>query len=258
MARVKTSTRKSKTTSNHDRYTAELSTGQLVIGMSILLLICLASFLMGVVVGKFDPSLNPEIALDSRPIQEVVSVPSVDAQTASAMETAAAVRKNPPPELRTPRRTENAQAAGGKQASKPKEPEDSAVTPAKTGPTETKPKREAHETPAKTKVAATSPTAGRIQNLDIETSEVKIKPISQTRYGVQVAAFKTRRRARAEVVKRDLEAKSSYMAYLLPSSSGVWVKVVVGSYADRQSVDKVRDDLKQNFGYADCFVTTAP
>ena len=76
----------------------------------------------------------------------------------------------------------------------------------------------------------------------------------KTRYGVQVAAFQTRQRA--EVVKRELEAKSSYKADLVLSSSGRMIKVVVGSYADRQSVDKVWDDLKLNFEYADCFVTT--
>jgi cell division protein FtsN len=74
------------------------------------------------------------------------------------------------------------------------------------------------------------------------------------RYGVQVAAFKTRQRA--EVVKHDVEARSAYKAELVLSSSGRLVKVVVGSYADRPSVDKVRDDLKFNFGFADCFVTT--
>ena len=62
---------------------AELSVGQLVIGMSILLMICLASFLMGVVVGKFDPSLNPDIALES--------VPALDSAPPSMPRTVAAV-----------------------------------------------------------------------------------------------------------------------------------------------------------------------
>ncbi|WP_277214047.1 SPOR domain-containing protein, partial [Isoptericola croceus] len=79
--------------------------------------------------------------------------------------------------------------------------------------------------------------------------QLQATPIVRTRFGVQVAAFKTRQRA--EIVKRDLEAKSSYMAYLVPANNRPLVKVVVGSYADRQSVDKVRDDLRQNFGYAD-------
>ncbi len=253
MTRAKTSTRKSKTKADHDRYTAELSAGQLVIGMSILLMICLASFLMGVVVGKFDPTLNPEVALQSRPIEEVVAVPSAGTQTESPVRTATQTRKAPPPELRTPRSIGSAQTAGGKRASKPKEPKDSAVTSAKAEPGEAKPNVVADETAEKAEVATAPPTPERIQNVDIRTSGLKIRSTSRTRYGVQVAAFTTSQRA--EVVKRDLEARSEYKAELVLSSSGRLFKVVVGSYAERQSVDIVRDDLKLNFGFSDCFVT---
>lgn len=255
MTRAKTSTRKSKTKADHDRYTAELSAGQLVIGMSILLMICLASFLMGVVVGKFDPTLNPEVALQSLPIQEVVTVASSGTQTESPVRTATQTRRAPPPELRTPRSIGNAQTAGGKRASKPKEPKDSAVTSAKAEPAEAKLSMEADKpsrsAPESVKVAQTDAAEAAAQPIT-KPVQPEATPTKGTRYRVQVAAFTTRRRA--EVVKRDLEARSAYKVDLVPSSNGRLVTVVVGSYADLPTAKKVRDDLKLNFGFSDCFV----
>ena len=252
MARTKTNTRRSKAVPAQDRYAAELSAGQLVIGMSILLMICLASFLMGVVVGKFDPSLNPDIALESVPALD--SAPPSMPRTVAAVEPAK-TRTEPPPEMRVPRRTEQDAAAGG---ASPSSSEDQARAgrPAAVKRSVTSkpnddpilisgaPAEAVDEKAEKAEVATASPAPERIQT----------GAALRTRYGVQVAAFQTQQRAEAS--KRDLEAKSSYKADLVRSSSGRLVKVVVGSYADRQSVDKVRIDLIQNYGYADCFVTT--
>lgn len=250
MARTKTNTRRSKAIPAQDRYAAELSAGQLVIGMSILLMICLASFLMGVVVGKFDPSLNPEIARESEP--------ALDSASASIRQIAAVVepaktRDEPPPEIRVPIRTEPDAAAVG---APPPSSEDQAIAsrPAATTLPDTSkpddpilssgaPSEALDEKVEKAEDAAASPTPERIQPAGI----------LRTRFGVQVGAFQTQQRA--EVSKRDLEAKSSYRADLVRSSSGRLVKVVVGSYADLQSANKVRGDLMQNFGYDDCFVT---
>lgn len=246
------STRKSKTRGDHDRYRAEFSNGQLVIGMSILLMFGLACFLMGVVVGKFDPSLDPDVALQSYPIEEVAPLPSSGDQTASLVRTATQTRRAPPPELRTPRSTGNVQAAGGKRASKPK---DSAVTSAKAEPAEARPKTEADK-PARLdpepEKLAQSVTADATSQPITKPVQPQATPIVRTRYGVQVGAFETRRRA--EVVKRDVEARSDYKADLVPSSNGRLVTVVVGSYADLPTAKKVRDDLKLNFGFSDCFV----
>ncbi len=242
MARMKTNTRRSKAAPAQDRYTAELSTGQLVIGMSIFLTACLASFLMGIVVGKFDPSLDPELALESVPVLEAAPAPRSAVRNVAAVEPTESDRTEPPPEMRVPRRTE--QAAANTSTSTAIEQPDTSTPKEDADSTSGFPAEAADEEPAKAEVATPPPTPDRTQTA----------AMLRTRYGVQVAAFQTRQRA--EVVKRDLEAKSSYKADLVLSSSGRLVKVVVGSYADRQSVNKVRDDLKQNFGYADCFVTT--
>ncbi len=255
MARTKTNTRKSRTVPAQDRYTAELSAGQLVIGMSILLMICLASFLMGIVVGKFDPSLNPQIARESLPVMETASAARSVQQSSATVEPTANARNEPPPEMRVPKRTERDAAAGSASPSRSEDQAKASGAAAVKPPDTSKPKDKlvvasgapaeaADEKPEKAEGATPPPAPERTQTA----------AMLRTRYGVQVAAFQTRQRA--EVVKRDLEAKSSYLADLVDSSSGRLVKVVVGSYADRQSVNKVRDDLKQNFGYADCFVTT--
>ena len=253
MARTKTNTRRSKAAPAQDRYTAELSSGQLVIGMSIFLTACLASFLMGIVVGKGDPSLNnPDIALESVPALD--SAPPSMPRTVAAVEPAK-TRTEPPPEMRVPRRTEQGAAAGGAspsssedqaRASRPAAVKRSLTSKPNDDPIliSGAPAEAVDEKAEKAEVATASPATERIQT----------GAALRTRYGVQVAAFQTQQRAEAS--KRDLEAKSSYKADLVRSSSGRLVKVVVGSYADRQSVDKVRNDLIQNYGYADCFVTT--
>jgi len=91
-------------------------------------------------------------------------------------------------------------------------------------------------------------------------AEVKIQPKTQEvssagkpRSAVQVGAFGTRQGA--ESVKRDVEKRTSYQAKIAPSTSGRLFLIVVGSYADRDSALKVRDDLRRNFGFSDCFVT---
>ncbi len=59
-AEKKKSPRKSKAFLDQDKYTAELSSGQLVLGLSALLIYGLACFMLGVVLGKFEPLAPPQ------------------------------------------------------------------------------------------------------------------------------------------------------------------------------------------------------
>ena len=255
MARTKTNTRRSKAVPAQDRYAAELSAGQLVIGMSILLMICLASFLMGVVVGKFDPSLNPDIALESLPVLE--SAPPSMRQSVAAVQPGKA-RREPPPEMRVPKRTQQDAAAGG---ASPSRSEDQAQAKA-SGPSAIRKPDTSNPEEDLVLISGTPAEAVDEKPEGVEATTQPPAPerkqtapmVVRTRYGVQVAAFQSEQRAKVE--KSNLEAKTLYRADLVRSSSGRLVKVVVGSYADRQSVDEVQNDLKQNYGYADCFVTT--
>ena len=263
MARTKTSTRKSNTAADHEHYTAELSTGQLVIGMSIMLMIGLACFLMGVVVGKFDPSLNPELAQQAQPVQTRAQAALPPARQFSPptdpIEPVARSQNTPAPELRVPRTTEQAKAPAV--TTTPKETVQVKETPP---PTQTKPSTPISQAEPKDSVETPEKSASAsIPEIDASKTLVnppkpkpttpEISPAGPPRSAVQIMAFRTRQRA--ELVKRDVETRSSYSAKIVSSASGRLFKVVVGSYADRESAVKARDDLKQNFGFTDCFVT---
>lgn len=56
------SPRKTKSPLDQDKYTAELTSGQLVIGVVILIVFGLACFMLGVLVGRFEPEDRPEFA----------------------------------------------------------------------------------------------------------------------------------------------------------------------------------------------------
>ena len=61
-AEQKKSPRKSKTFFDQEKYTAELSSGQLVLGVIVLLVFGLACFMLGIVVGKVEQSDPPRLA----------------------------------------------------------------------------------------------------------------------------------------------------------------------------------------------------
>src|SRR5262245_41785944 len=102
------STRRPKSVLDQEnRYTAELSTGQLVIGVCILLMFGLGCFLLGVLIGKFDPTLRPQTAqndVNSRadePTQEikVSELPSNPSPPPPVVTTS---EPTLPPEMRVP------------------------------------------------------------------------------------------------------------------------------------------------------------
>lgn len=51
--------KRSRSTRNGDKLTAEFTSGQLVIGIVCALFFCVACFMLGILVGKLDPSLQP-------------------------------------------------------------------------------------------------------------------------------------------------------------------------------------------------------
>lgn len=250
MARAKASTRKSRSPLDQDRYTAELSTGQLVIGVCILLMFGLACFLMGVLIGKFDPELRPDTMMatpdrveTSHPAEPPIS--ETMAKTISATDTTQSP-KAPPPEMRVPQQSLQRNPP-------PSDPAPTVREPNKTTPVAKRiepPTKSTVEVPDTPKPKSTSPTVipGRETPVKAATTASATAP---KRFAVQIAAFQTR--SRAEVVKSELESKSAYRSEIQTSDSGHHV-VVVGSYAETASATKVRDDLRDHYGYSDCFV----
>ena len=76
-----TKSRKSKSFFEQDKYTAELTSGQLVIGVTILLVFGLVCFMLGVIVGKFQPT-TPQVA--GQPPQQQVAQQPVPQQQQTA------------------------------------------------------------------------------------------------------------------------------------------------------------------------------
>lgn len=73
-------------------------------------------------------------------------------------------------------------------------------------------------------------------------------------FAIQVAAFKTHNRAKAEQYKQRLEANSDLKVQVVLYEDNKWVRVLLGDYPDRKSAENARAQLKKRPGFADCWV----
>lgn len=286
------STRRPKSVLDQDRYTAELSTGQLVIGVCILLMFGLGCFLLGVLIGKFDPTLKTagvERSADDpgddkrTPEIKVSELPAANNPPATVTQSVPpAAEPVLPPEMRAPANVVREDAA----------PDPAAQSPAPATNTQT---NAAAPPPATTSVevvqqSATENTAapaphGVSESVAAAAERNRIAPPTQQPQAVNAAPTTTQPAAaaqqtpapadngsltpwkgfgvqilavakdRAEGARKDLEAKSSYKARVLPHSRNDLYRVVVGPYADQTSAAKARDDLRAR-GFRDAFVLT--
>lgn len=289
MAKTKASTRKPKSVLEQDRYQAELSAGQLVIGVCILLMFGLGCFLLGVLIGKVDPSLQPDAVAQREAAQSQAlgqpeparqSVPPTTQPSEPEPQTTA-----PPPEMRVPPRVleqEQTPEPAPPKAEPETEPEpepqkmasesepqdgvaktvESVAQQQRLSPPTAVPETVAEASEPTPEPAAPSTTPENVADAPGESQAASTPPTSATTqpaaarstFGVQIAAFETPQRA--DVAKQQLESKSSYQARIVTSESGRLYKVVVGSYADYATASQARDDLRSRYQYRDCFVTT--
>jgi hypothetical protein len=63
-------------------------------------------------------------------------------------------------------------------------------------------------------------------------------------------------RPRAENVKRDLEARTSYKAQIIPIDGDRLCKVVVIGFPDERSALRTRDEMRTKYPYRDAFVVS--
>jgi outer membrane biosynthesis protein TonB len=260
-------TGKSKSIFEQNRYSAELSTSQLVTGVCILLMFGLACFLLGVLIGRVDHS-NARMAANNPTVDEE---PLTDEPVKTSYRPADAESNQPPPELRIPPQT-------AKTETKPPAPEPEKIEEAKARKPEpvsidnppapeaksedlpatesakqepapepkTEPKSEPAPAPGKVAVATPEP------KLPTPKQPANVLPKElDTHYGIQIGFFTNR--ASADKVKATLESKSSYTVQVITTAGKKGYNVVVGDYADRQTSDRARDDLRKNYGYKDCF-----
>lgn len=267
--------RKSAKGSGSSQYSAELSPSQLVLGIAILLIFGLACFLFGVLVGKFDPSLNDRVVRvpESEQLASNLSTPTSTPNNSSESPDATAKSDSPTPAPTSKpieEKTIVVKSEPTKNPTKPTKPATSIpqsadVTTTDLPPNEpSKPSAEAAappETPEiekptadekKVEVPAGTPAA----NAEIVTAKVEkpkvsepVKPVQPAPSGpiwsVQIAAFKSA--ANAETEKARLEKTIPYKVETYTPASSVWTKVLVGRYATRAEADAFRKKLIQSY-----------
>lgn len=326
MPSPKNSPKKTNKAPGRDTYTAQLTSGQLVIGVCILIVFGLACFMLGVLVGKFEPSPRPDAARatpvrsappagetsskttkaapPAKTVQESVEPVDSAKQTAKTQakvlrdtqkqppaESAKPPKKTPAPKsasgtakptpnppanknsaprpvelLKSPSSRASAKTAKGAEKKQGKElgvlePEDAPPPPARSA------KREKAET-SKPRVsgkglprASTRPKEPNLPEAPVKpTVAAPAKPSTPAvshpqgpRYTVQIGAYSNRRNA--EAAKAGIESTSSHVVELQDSVSGRFVVVVVGDYPERGTAEQARNDLRDRFGFKDCFVT---
>lgn len=266
MPRSKASPRRGRSPLGQEKYTAELSSGQLVIGVVILLMFGLACFLLGVLIGKFDPSLQPRVA------QQASSPDNAEAADANRMAAANPPQRTTdrtPPARRDvpPAPSQSEPAVVGKQAPiqgtnlVPKEADHSKSNSISDEPEES-PAAESSET-------LDGPS---VSDPKVEVAEAPAEPAEPVRpepapdppraeevYAVQIHAFRPSARARAENAARDFAARSNYETFLAPSDNGQWLRVFAGKFVDRAAAARARDEIRRQYGdLSKCFVPASP
>lgn len=245
--------RKSNKAAAGSQYTAELSSSQLVVGITVLMIFGLACFLFGVLIGKFDPSFEQQQATQSSatPVTEATTpsptaskTPPVKSSNIDAVESkptstpvkekTIVVNRTPPekPVIEAPHVPLSAQPTSNK-------PVTPVVTESKPPTRTSQPKVDIPaDTPtSKIEVLATlKPTA--------TPPTTPAKPESST-WSVQIAAFKIRTNAEAEQAR--LETTLPYAIEIHKPAGSIWTKLLVGSYATRTEADQVRKKLVSDY-----------
>ncbi|MFP6582937.1 MAG: SPOR domain-containing protein [Candidatus Hydrogenedentota bacterium] len=248
--------RKSNKATAGSQYTAELSSSQLVVGITVLMIFGLACFLFGVLIGKFDPSLQQQqVAQTSDP-------PTADATTPSPTSS-----KTPPA------KSSKAEPVQSKLTSVPvtektivvsRTPVEKPVIDAPQVPLSAQPTSNEPATPAVTESKPPTPTAQPKVDIPVDTPTNKIKvattnkpsttppttpvkpakPESST-WSVQIAAFKIRSNAEAEQTR--LKKRLPHTIEIYKPAGSIWTKLLVGSYATRTEADQMRKKLVSDY-----------
>lgn len=269
MSTAKTNSRRPRSPLDRERYTAELSTTQLVIGVCILLMFGLGCFLLGVLIGKFDPSLRDQMAQVLPDEPETVPNP-IDDRGAAPKTTRGILNGTVNIEDRPPHNLLKEPAA---------QPLESVTSGTTTLPPSAQPSEAATGTPTSTAAVAQSSVPGSSASAEpppaepsrpepavtappLQPSAAVAPPPAQAQppapaastqgiYGVQIIAAS---RPRAETVKRDIESRSPYKAEVIAIDGDRLCKVVVGRFQDERSALAARNDLRTKYPFKDAFV----
>lgn len=278
--------------SDEDKLTAQFTPGQLVIYVCVSLFVILVAFLLGVLVGKYDPSLGdagspvadnatlastqgtqtsprvPEpVTLPPEPENEAEDrppdMPSVDLPPLPV----AAEPAESPPQVETP--PEPPQPSPEPTAPLPPEAVSTAASPPPPQQTESPPLLVPVEPPPEELPDPTPPvtsTTGAEQsrapapqpNSESSAPAAPTAPAAPSGYGVQVVSLAGDRRIEgADACQRKLKDQG-WDSVVLQYNGGQTYAVVVVGFADRAAANAARDSLRQQREFKDCFVKKLP
>lgn len=235
--------RKSKSAQPKNQYTAELSSSQLVLGITILMVFGLACFLLGVLIGKFDPSLVPDqqIARSETPVAETSSPAAKEAapdEPKSSSESDQKTQQPPAPVIEEKRIVVPAKPPTRPVTPATQIPESASVSstdlPSADSPKVSIPKN----TPQK---AIVTPDAPRINKPVKQASATPPTPPVLTGWAVQIAALKSD--SGAVVERKRLEAKLPYKIDILKRKGDVYNRLLIGQYTSKSEADVFKQEL---------------
>ena len=241
---------RSKSFFQREKYTAELSSGQLVVGISILILFGLTCFLLGILLGRSEYARTVEYAK----IPQTQDLGSAGAPDGQSREQALTLGNTPPivhrlpapqppnpmpiPEADTLSSLTGEQDSPAPPSESPAPVEDNVTTTEVVTPATT-------STPEK-------PVAPEVSLAETPGPLVTSVDIANAPYTVQVGAFG--KRANAEAAKKKIESKTAYPVRLVDKPENKITVVLVGAFQDRNAADTARVILRDKLGYTDSYI----
>ena len=230
---------KSKSFFQQEKFTAELSSGQLVIGISILILFGLTCFLLGILLGRSEYTRTVEFANVQQPEDFGPSGDSGDLseeQPVHLENVAPTIHRLPAPQP-----TESLPAP---ETEPPPTPADEVSSP-KTPIESTSPIEDFATMPEElTPPAISVPQEPAATSSDLD--------ITNAPYSIQVGVFS--QRANAESAKKKIESKTSYPVQLIDIPEKKITVVLAGAFQDRDTAEAARTILREKLGYAGSYI----
>ena len=264
--------RKSRSAAPKNQYTAELSSSQLVMGITILMIFGLACFLLGVLIGKFDPSLRPEQQFAKSSPEHLLTDVELQPTPNPAQNTVG--KKTPTKSAPAKKLIEEKHIVvparpTSKPPTQPTAKLNKPVTPVVPAAKIPESATSANAPAAEPKVSIPKNTPQKPVIEEIHAANVeepkKVQPpvapakppsssasSSRTQWAVQIAAFKSS--ASAEAERKRLESTLPFQIDILKRSSDTWNRLLIGRYTAKPEANLLRQELIDKHGRVEPFL----
>ena len=224
--------RKPRGAAQKNQYSAELTSGQLVMGITILMVFGLACFLLGVLIGKVDPSIRPNTNIAAQQSASNPESNSRDDRRNDDKEPKQSVPKEPTTEKVVSPDPELKEVKSAPAVPKSAPIKSSDLPPAKPV------KQAAPKVEEKTiKVTKPSTTPATAQKNEPPKSTSKNKP----GWYVQIGAFGTI--ASAEKERARVKSTYPYPIIIMKPAGSTLNKLFIGNYETKAEAEKIRQQL---------------